>query len=217
MRVIKKTYPDLILLENVKHLKSHDNGNTLKVIMSSLEKYYYLPKPEILNAKNFGLPQNRERIFIVGFKKKKQRKEFKFPIGKIYNTKIKQALEKNVGSEYTISDKLWEGHKNRKIKNRINGKGFGYKLYNPEDPYTRTISARYYKDGSDALILQKNKNPRKLTPRECANLQGFPLKFIINKSKVNAYKQFGNSVPINVVEEVIKSMIEYFYLHKEKI
>ena len=210
-RIIKVTHPDLILLENVKNLKSHDNGKTLKVIMTLLNEYYYMPEPAVLNARNFGLPQNRERIFIVGFKKKKRKKEFIYSVGHNKPTCIKDALEKNVGEEYTISNRLWDGHQKRKIKNKKNGRGFGYKLHKPNDPYTRTISARYYKDGSDALIYQDNSNPRKLTPRECANLQGFPRNFKINKSKKNAYKQFGNSVPINVVEALLKSMIKYYY------
>ena len=122
-------------------------------------------------------------------------------------TKVGDILEKDVDEKYTISDRLWQGHKRRKVENRKNGKGFGFSLFNAESPYTSTISARYYKDGSEALIEQKNENPRKLTPRECARLQGFPDDFIIPVSDAQAYKQFGNSVAVPVIREIAKSMI----------
>lgn len=115
-------------------------------------------------------------------------------------------MEQNVASKYTISDRLWNGHKERKERNKAAGKGFGYSLYNADSPYTSTISARYYKDGSEALIEQKGANPRKLTPRECARLQGFPDEYVIPVSDCRAYKQFGNSVAIPVIRAIANEM-----------
>jgi DNA (cytosine-5)-methyltransferase 1 len=111
--------------------------------------------------------------------------------------------------KYTISDKLWAGHQRRKAEHKTKGNGFGYNLYNRDSEYTNTISARYYKDGSEILIDQSElgKNPRKLTPRECANLQGFPKEFIVDAvSQRQIYKQFGNSVCTKVIEAVAKQM-----------
>lgn len=208
MRIIKKTLPNMVLLENVKNLKSHDGGNTLKIILKNLRKHYYVPEPNVLNAKNFGLPQNRQRIYIVGFLKKKV-DDFNYPKETNEETKVANILEKKINEKYFISDKLWNGHQKRKEQNKIKGKGFGYKLSYPSDSHTSTISARYYKDGAEALIYSENKNPRKLTPRECARLQGFPETFKINKSDQRAYMQFGNSIPINVVEKLLINMILY--------
>ena len=207
-KILEVKKPEAFLLENVKHLKGHDKGNTLKTILKVLRKNYYVPEPKILNAKDFGLPQNRERIYIVGFKKKYS--NFIYPFG--YNNKIKvgKILERNFQKKYTISTRLWNGHKRRKIQHRIKGNGFGFGLFGKNSPYTNTISARYYKDGSEVLISRgKNKNPRKLTERECARLQGFPDSFKIPVSAVQAYKQFGNSVPVNVIEAISSKMIKY--------
>ena len=111
--------------------------------------------------------------------------------------------------KYTISDALWEGHQRRKKEHKKKGNGFGYSLFNEESEYTNTISARYYKDGSEILIDQgSDKNPRKLTPRECARLQGFPEQFIITVSDTQAYKQFGNSVAVPVIRAVAKRIRE---------
>ena len=122
-------------------------------------------------------------------------------------------LEKYPNAKYTISSRLWSGHKRRKIEHKRKGNGFGYGLFDKESHYTNTISARYYKDGSEVLISRgKNKNPRKLTERECARLQGFPDSFKIPVSTVQAYKQFGNSVPVNVIEAISSQMINYLEL-----
>ncbi|EOJ9099487.1 DNA cytosine methyltransferase, partial [Campylobacter jejuni] len=119
-------------------------------------------------------------------------------------SKLGDILEKNVDEKYTISDKLWAGHQRRKLEHKKKGNGFGYSLFNHNSDYTSTISARYYKDGSEILIEQKNKNPRKLTPREAARLQGFPNSFKITTSDNQSYKQFGNSVAIPVIENIAK-------------
>ena len=213
-RIIKAKRPKAFMLENVKQLKGHNKGNTIKVILSILNELdYYVPDPQILNAYHFGVPQNRERIIIVGFNKDylpEDFRNFKYPVGKIdENICVGDILEKEVGDRFTISDKLWEGHQSRKRKNKKKGNGFGFSLFNKDSKYTSTISARYYKDGSEALIEQAGKNPRMLTPRECARLQGFTDDFIIAVSNARSYKQFGNSVCIPVIEAVAKAMLDY--------
>ena len=109
---------------------------------------------------------------------------------------------------------MWEGHQRRKIENKKNGKGFGYSLFDAESPYTNTISARYYKDGSEILIRQEGKNPRKITPREASRLQGFPEEFIIPVSDTQAYKQFGNSVAVPVINAIALKMLEVLDANK---
>ena len=205
-RILNKKRPKGFLLENVKQLKGHDNGRTFRVIMQHLDALNYHAEAKILKAADFGVPQIRERIYIVGFDRNfyaiADDYQFPFPEATGIKTRVGDILEKNVDAKYTISNRLWEGHKRRKIENRKKGKGFGYSLFNEESPYTSTISARYYKDGSEILIEQEGKNPRKLTPRECARLQGFPEDFIIPVSDAQAYKQFGNSVAVPVVRAI---------------
>lgn len=213
-RILKAKRPKAFMLENVKQLRGHDKGNTLKVILSVLnELNYYVPDPQILNAYHFGVPQNRERIIIVGFNKDylpENFKDFEYPVGQMdEKVCIGNILEDEVGDRFTISDKLWEGHQARKKKHKKKGNGFGFSLFNKNSKYTSTISARYYKDGSEALIEQSGKNPRMLTPRECARLQGFTDDFIIPVSNAQSYKQFGNSVCIPVIEAVAIAMLDY--------
>ena len=164
----------------------------------------------MLAARDFGVPQNRERIYIVGFDKKQvpNYASFRYPVPPKTETHLGDILIKKVDDKYTISDALWAGHQRRKKDNKEAGKGFGYSLFNAKSPYSNTISARYYKDGSEILIEQKNKNPRKLTPREAARLQGFPDEFIIPVSDTQAYKQFGNSVAVPVVHAVAEQIIK---------
>ena len=161
--------------------------------------------PLILNAKNFGLPQNRERIFIVGFKD--HGIKFNFPAGKNVQTRLGKILQKRVKGKYTISDRIWASHQERKERAQKKGYGFGYCLFNRDAEYTSTISARYYKDGSEILIEQKGKNPRLLTEKEAARLQGFPDDFEIPVSRGQAYKQFGNAVPVNVIRAIAEEMV----------
>ena len=210
-RIIRDKRPKAFLLENVKQLIGHDKGNTFKVILQHLDALDYTVDYKVLAAKDFGVPQIRQRVYIVGFDRKHFDidSEYRFPFPEPLNieTRVGNILEKNVSDKYTISDKLWSGHQNRKKKNKQDGKGFGYSLFDESSPYTSTISARYYKDGSEALIYQEGKNPRKLTPSECARLQGFPEDFIIPVSDCRAYKQFGNSVAIPVIREISKKML----------
>ncbi|RFS17345.1 DNA cytosine methyltransferase [Emticicia sp. C21] len=210
----------VIFLENVKGLKTHDKGNTLKTIIATLKELGYNVAEKVLNSKNFGVPQNRERIFIVGWLKDSE-KSFNFPLGmdndsnpifksedlhKTKLTSVKSILIENPGDKYTISDRLHAGHLRRRKEHKEKGNGFGFSLFNGESVYTNTISARYYKDGSEILIEQKDANPRKLTPREAANLQGYDKQFVIPVSDVQAYKQFGNSVSVPVIQTIFSEI-----------
>lgn len=205
-RIISEKRPKAFLLENVKQLKGHDKGRTFSVIMQHLHDLNYYAEAKVLRAADFGVPQIRERIYIVGLDRDyyqiPEGYSFPFPEPTGKKTRVGDILEKEVDEKYTISDKLWEGHQRRKVDNKKNGKGFGFSLFNADSPYTSTISARYYKDGSEALIEQPRKNPRKLTPRECARLQGFPDGYIIPVSDAQAYKQFGNSVAVPVIRAI---------------
>ena len=178
------------------------NMKTIKQEELKHLKIYY----KVLNAKDFGVPQNRERIIIVGFKNHDIKFEFPKPTGE--KTRLGDILEDNVDFKYTISDKIWASHQRRKEKHREKGNGFGYSLFNEDSEYTSTISARYYKDGSEILIEQKNANPRRLTPREAARLQGFPEDFKLVVSDMQCYKQFGNSVPTKMMEAVANNVLK---------
>lgn len=204
-RILLEKKPKAFLLENVKQLRGHDKGNTLKVILNHLKDAGYKTYVEVLAAKDFGVPQNRERIYIVGFLNNDV--DFEFPKPLKVETRVGDILEKNPDEKYTISDKLWQGHQRRKEMHKSKGNGFGYGLVNKNSPHTNTISARYYKDGSEILVEQKGKNPRKITPREAARLQGFPEEYNIGAVSDNQlYKQFGNSVCVPVIEKIAEEM-----------
>jgi DNA (cytosine-5)-methyltransferase 1 len=207
-RIIKFHKPKLVLLENVKGFLSHDKGNTFKVVKAILEDLGYEVHSQVLNAKDFGLPQNRERIYIVGINRRRTNsKPFTFPRPSKKITSVGDVLEVRVPDKYTISDRLWAGHRRRLKEHRARGNGFGYSIFDSKSSYTSTISARYYKDGSEILISQRNRNPRKITPREAARLQGFPESFRIPVSDAQAYRQFGNSVAVPVVSAIAKRMV----------
>lgn len=209
-RILHDKRPKAFLLENVKNLTTHDKGRTFKVILDTLKELDYEVYYRTYKARDFGIPQNRERIYIVGFDKKAISNycDFKFPSPLNTDTCVGDILEANVDDKYTISDQLWQGHQRRKEKNAKEGKGFGYSLFNETSPYTNTLSARYYKDGSEILIEQKGKNPRKITPREAARLQGFPEEFVIPVSDTQAYRQFGNSVAVPTVHAIAENIIK---------
>lgn len=198
-KIVEFHHPKVVFLENVKGFKNHDGGNTFAVVKRTLQDLGYKVFAEVLNAKDFGVPQNRERIYIVAFL---DNDDFIFPIAPKPNIKLGDILEKNIDKKYTISDRLWAGHQRRKLEHIEKGNGFGYSLFDENSKYTSTISARYYKDGSEILIAQANSNPRKITPREAARLQGFPENFSIVVSDNQAYRQFGNSVAVPVVKSV---------------
>lgn len=212
-RILKAKRPKAFMLENVKNLKSHDRGRTFKVITEALEELDYEVFHAVLDGQNY-VPQHRERILIVGFDRKRYGRDlgFRFNITPVEpRPVIKDILETDVDDKYTLTDKLWAYLQNYAAKHRAAGNGFGYGIADP-DGVSRTLSARYYKDGSEILIEQEGKNPRRLTPRECARLQGFPDDFIIPVSDTQAYKQFGNSVVVplmtNVAQLVVTKMQE---------
>ncbi|EKS6726971.1 DNA (cytosine-5-)-methyltransferase [Enterobacter mori] len=243
-RIMTAKRPKAFMLENVKQLQGHDKGRTLKTILDILqgngthsvpddipisedarnalsEKLNYWVDYRVLRAGDFGAPQNRERIFIVGFDRDYYRgvdfdSVFRWPVPPMTPTRVGDILEDLdhlplSQDRYTISDKLWIGHQKRKLEHEKKGNGFGYSLFNKDSEYTNTISARYYKDGSEILIDQSHlgRNPRKLTPRECARLQGFPDDYIVDAvSQGQIYKQFGNSVCMNVIRAVSEQLVE---------
>lgn len=202
-RILKAKRPKAFMLENVKNLKSHDHGRTFQIILESLEELDYQVFYEILDGQNF-VPQHRERIIIIGFDRKRYGADipFEFNITPVEPKPVlKDILEENVDSKYTLTDHLWEYLQNYAAKHKAAGNGFGYGMA-PLDGVSRTLSARYYKDGSEVLIAQEGKNPRRLTPRECARLQGFPDSFVIPVSDLQAYKQFGNSVVVPLMKNL---------------
>lgn len=204
-RIIRDKQPRAFLLENVKNLTSHDRGKTFKVILQTLEgELGYQVFWKVLDSKNWTC-QHRERIYIVGFRNEANFSWDALDIPK-ENHVVGEILEENPDSHYTLSDKLWSYLKSYREKHEAAGHGFGYSIVGPQDT-TRTLSARYHKDGSEILVRQNGKNPRKLTPRECARLQGFPDNFIIPVSDTQAYKQFGNSVTVPVVRSVARLMM----------
>ena len=202
-RILKAKRPKAFMLENVKNLCSHDKGRTFQIIQESLKELNYEVFFQVIDGKGY-VPQHRERIVIVGFDKEQYGKNIKFafdlhPLEK--QPVVRDILEKEVDEKYTLSEKLWTYLQNYAAKHRAAGNGFGYGIA-PLDGITRTISARYYKDGSEILIEQEGKNPRRLTPRECARLQGFPDDFKIPVSDTQAYRQFGNSVVVPLMSDV---------------
>lgn len=211
IRILNAKRPKAFLLENVKNLKSHDKGNTWRIVLDSLNELDYQIFPVVLDAQDF-VPQHRERIFIVGFDKRLYKKEISFSY-EIDIPQIKPQLRdillpiEEVDPKYILSDKLWNYLQAYSLKHKLKGNGFGYGLANPSG-ISRTLSARYHKDGSEILIPRGfNENPRRLTPRECARLQGFPEDFKIPVSDTQAYRQFGNSVAVPLVSAIAELII----------
>ena len=202
-RILKEKRPKAFMLENVKNLCSHDHGNTFRVITEALDELDYAIFYRVLDGQNY-VPQHRERILIVGFDRKRYGNDidFSFDLTPVEPKPVmKDILEKDVDDKYTLTDKLWSYLQNYAEKHKAAGNGFGYGIADPNG-VARTLSARYYKDGSEILIAQVGKNPRRLTPRECARLQGFPDEFKIVVSDTQAYKQFGNSVVVPLMSNV---------------
>lgn len=207
-RIIEHKRPKAFMLENVKNLVSHDKKRTFKVITEALTELGYSIHYKVLDAKYY-VPQHRERIIIVGFNKEifNEQEQFKFPEPKDVELRVQDILEPVVDDKYTLSDKLWSYLQEYKKKHHAKGNGFGFGLTNLNG-ISRTLSARYYKDGAEILIPQEGKNPRRLTPRECARLQGFPDTFKIPVSDNQGYKQFGNSVAMPLMQAVGKNIIK---------
>jgi DNA (cytosine-5)-methyltransferase 1 len=201
-RIIAHHQPKAFLLENVKHLTRHNGGETFRTIIGTLEdELGYDVHYDVIDGLGV-VPQHRERVYIVGFKKATK---FEFPKFKRNKNAIGGILENDVDPKYTLTDHLWEYLQAYAAKHRAKGNGFGFGLVDLNGP-SRTLSARYFKDGSEILIPQRHNNPRRLTPRECARLMGFPDSYKIVVSDTQAYKQFGNSVVVPVVEAIAKRM-----------
>lgn len=226
-KILKVKRPRAFLLENVKNLVSHDKGNTFRVIQKKLsEELGYHISTRVIDGAHF-VPQHRERILIVGFRDDSTFSFNDIPLPKKGVHTLGEILHRGNGTEtfieddgdkyfdrkkrkvlekYTLSDGLWTYLQKYAAKHRAAGNGFGFGLVT-EASVTRTLSARYYKDGSEILVYQgKNKNPRRLTPRECARLMGFPDTYKIPVSDTRAYKQFGNSVVVDVMRHVASLM-----------
>lgn len=204
IEIADKFKPEVLFLENVKNLRSHDGGNTFKTIERMIKEIGYSFHSTVINSETV-VAQRRERTYMVCFKDKSI--SFEFPKFTGEPKKLKTILEESVPSNFTISDKLWEGHQRRTRNNLARGTGFTAFLANLEKP-SNTIVARYGKDGKECLIPQDGMNPRKLTPRECARLQGYPEEFILPESNAAAYKQFGNSVAVPVIEKIAEKIIK---------
>lgn len=208
-RILKRKRPKAFLLENVKNLCSHDKGRTFQIIKESLDELNYKIFYAVIDGQMY-VPQHRERIIIVGFNRDLcgDDIEFEFNLTEKYPKPVmRDIIDDVVADKYTLSDKLWTYLQNYAAKHKAAGNGFGYGIA-PLDGISRTISARYYKDGSEILIAQEGKNPRRLTPRECARLQGFPESFKIPVSDTQAYRQFGNSVVVPLIENIAKLMAD---------
>jgi DNA (cytosine-5)-methyltransferase 1 len=225
-RILLAKRPAAFLLENVKNLQSHDKGRTFDVIIRTLrEELGYKVFHKVIDAKHF-LPQHRERIVIVGFREDVPFSWDNLKLPEKGSVKLRAILHPEDGSEdeetpytesktakvnskYTLTDHLWQYLQNYAAKHKAAGNGFGFGLVGPDD-IARTLSARYFKDGSEILVSRgKKKNPRRLTPRECARLMGYPDDFKIPVSDTQAYKQFGNSVAVPVFCEVAKIMLPH--------
>lgn len=203
-RIIRERRPRAFLLENVRNLLSHDHGNTFRVIRSTLEDDLgYDIHYRVIDASGF-VPQHRERIYIVGFRD---------PVPGFTLDAVKPAGHGPVGSillpddqvddKYVLTDHMWEYLQEYKRRHEKAGHGFGYGMVTPDSDHTRTLSARYYKDGSEILVSRgQGRNPRRLTPRECARLMGYPDDFVFPVSDTQAYRQCGNSVVVPVIEAV---------------
>jgi len=204
-RIIKHHEPAAFVLENVKNLQTHNKGDTFRTIKQKLEALGYTPlNIQVIDGRSV-VPQHRERIFIVGFRKPTK---FKFPEFPKDGPKLSSILEKSPPAKYTLSDHLWNYLQNYAKKHKAAGNGFGFGLVTGKD-VSRTLSARYHKDGSEILVSQgSRKNPRRLTPRECALLMGYPEDFKIPVSDTQAYRQFGNSVVVPVVEAIAKEVVK---------
>ncbi len=226
-RIIAEKRPEAFLLENVKNLVSHDKGNTFRVILETLrDELGYEVHYRVIDGQHF-TPQHRERIIIVGFREKTMFSWDTLDIPEV-GPRLTSILHRTDGTEpflpwddqryfdhkahivqpkYTLTPKLWSYLQEYAQRHRAAGNGFGYGLANP-DGVARTLSARYYKDGSEILINQgESETPRRLTPRECARLMGFPDTFKIPVSDTQAYRQFGNSVVVPVMNEIARIMV----------
>jgi DNA (cytosine-5)-methyltransferase 1 len=214
IRILTEKRPKALLLENVKNLTTHDHGNTMKVIIGALRELGYRTSHKVMDAQGL-VPQHRERTFIVGllgasgdtdlFGDAVPEAEFDFPSVNDSGVRLRDILDKDVPAKYTLTDNLMRCLERHRDRHQAKGNGFGFAIADL-DGVSNTLKARYYKDGSEILIPQEGKNPRRLTPKECSRLMGFPDGFVIpdGMAESHAYKQFGNSVVVPLVELIAK-------------
>lgn len=208
VRILEAKRPAAFLLENVKNITSHDKGQTFKVILGELQRLGYFVSHRVVNAKGY-VPQNRERTFIAGF-----RDPVEFTLNDVNvkdaakGPKLGSILDSDVDPRYTLTAHMWAYLQAYAAKHKAAGHGFGFGLVGPDDT-TRTLSARYYKDGSEILVKQPHHRPRRLTPREAGRLMGFPDSFHIPVSDTQAYRQFGNSVVVPEVQDIVTAMVPF--------
>jgi len=222
-KILNEKKPSAIFLENVKHFKTHDRGRTWKRVKDVLENdLEYRVHTKILDASNFGLPQKRKRFYIVGFRDKST--EFVFPKGDCERPALAPFLEKNIDQKYHLSQEYLNGLKNHRKRHEAKGHGFGYIVLDPKKDIANTLVGggmgrernlikntpleNCWKPGDRNLRKKNSEGVRKLTPREFANLQGFPKNFLIPVSDTQAYRQFANSVPVPVVKAIANQMLE---------
>jgi DNA (cytosine-5)-methyltransferase 1 len=204
-RIVAEKRPKIVFLENVKNLVNHDQGQTFAVVKKTMEDLGYSFSYQLINAET-EVPQKRVRCYMVCLRDTDEK--FEFPAFSGQPKLLKSILDLNVDAQYTISDKLWAGHQRRTIANLERGTGFTAFCADIDKP-ANTLVARYGKDGKECLVPQDGKNPRMLTPRECARLQGFPENFQIPVAKTTAYKQFGNSIALPVVKKIAEQFEIY--------
>lgn len=211
--IIEQCRPPVAFLENVKNLQSHDQGRTWRVIREALEDLNYVVFDQVLDAAAW-VPQHRERVYIVCFDRKVfgSNPPFEFPTPPATRRMLESILETNPHSKYTLSDHLWNYLQEYAERHKAKGNGFGFGLADFKG-VTRTLSARYFKDGSEILIPQEGTNPRRLTPTECARLMGFDDRLKIPVSDTQAYRQFGNAVVPPVVEAVGRQILKVIAWH----
>ena len=213
--IIKAKKPPMLFLENVKNLQSHDKGKTWEVIRGTLEELGYSVFYKVHDASHW-VPQHRERVFIIGLSKAVfgDNPNFQFPDPPSEKQKLRSILEKKPPEKYTLTKHLWQYLQDYAKHHREKGNGFGFGIADP-DGITRTLSARYYKDGSEILIEQKgSKPPRRLTPQECRSLMGFPEECKLVVSDTQAYRQFGNAVVVPAIESAGKELVKTLLIQR---
>jgi DNA (cytosine-5)-methyltransferase 1 len=213
VRIIKEKRPKIVFLENVKNLVRHDEGRTFSVIQNTIELLGYSFSSRLIDSSSL-VPQKRIRCYMVCIRDENEESKFNFPTLDGPPLALRTILEESVDDSYTISTRLWQGHQRRTQTNLDRGTGFTAFCADINKP-SNTIVARYGKDGKECLIPQDHKNPRMLTPRECARLQGFPESFLIVTAKTIAYRQFGNSVAVPVVRLIAKEIVRR--LHSKEL